>query len=449
MGAGLSGLSASYHLGHDKCLILERKKRIYGHVNSYKLNNYTWDIGPHVSFTKNDYVQKLFSTNIKDEYFEWDAKISNYYSGYWIKHPVQMNLSQVPEPLRTECLSSFEEVHGNNSKCSNYDEWLNNTFGEVLNKNFITKYTKKYWTIDPKLLSLDWISNKLYQPTLKEIKAGYSGLGVNKGHYINKVRYPVTGGFKSFITPLSKKANIRNDVDILNIDTKKKLIKLRNGDEYSYNYLINTIPLNKFITLIKHIPKDILDAGDLLMCSKLLLINVEVPYVIESDITWFYVYDENSYSTRVSMINQLSNNNAPKGKSGIQVEVYFSDYKPCLETHDEIAKKVLIELHEMKILQSVNFQKDYKVHCKWVEHANIIFDHKRKEALSFILHNLIQYGLIRKYGDINPTTDWNNDIGYQTGSIFLSGRFAEWKYYWTDDCILSGKSISEHIYSNK
>ena len=39
------------------------------------------------------------------------------------------------------------------------------------------------------------------------------------------------------------------------------------------------------------------------------------------------VYDEDKYATRINCTEVLSPNNAPNKKSGIQVEVYFSEYK--------------------------------------------------------------------------------------------------------------------------
>ena len=60
LGSGISGLSSSYHLGHENCLILEKKKYPYGHVFSDNKNGIIWDEGPHVSFTKNEYVKNLF-----------------------------------------------------------------------------------------------------------------------------------------------------------------------------------------------------------------------------------------------------------------------------------------------------------------------------------------------------------------------------------------------------
>ena len=30
------------------------------------------------------------------------------------------------------------------------------------------------------------------------------------------------------------------------------------------------------------------------------------------------------------------------------------------------------------------------------------------------------------------------------GELILAGRFSQWKYYWTDDCLLRGLQIGRH-----
>ena len=56
LGAGLAGLSASYHLGHD-CEVYEKNDYCGGHIYSHHINGFTWDEGPHVSFTKHEHVR--------------------------------------------------------------------------------------------------------------------------------------------------------------------------------------------------------------------------------------------------------------------------------------------------------------------------------------------------------------------------------------------------------
>ena len=66
LGGGLTGISASYHLKHKNCLILEKNDYLFGHIASITSNGFTWDEGPHVSFTKHEYVKSLFE-KISDE----------------------------------------------------------------------------------------------------------------------------------------------------------------------------------------------------------------------------------------------------------------------------------------------------------------------------------------------------------------------------------------------
>ena len=80
-------------------------------------DGFTWDDGPHISFTTNEYVAQLFADLVDGEYEECRSAPANYYQGHWIEHPAQTHLYQVPEPLRTQCLASFLETAARRS-CS-------------------------------------------------------------------------------------------------------------------------------------------------------------------------------------------------------------------------------------------------------------------------------------------------------------------------------------------
>ena len=49
----------------------------------------------------------------------------------------------------------------------------------------------------------------------------------------------------------------------------------------------------------------------------------------------------------------------------------------------------------------------------------------------------------RNKQDLKPMTNWSDDEDVMIGEISLAGRFGEWKYHWSDDCILRGKQIRE------
>src|SRR5260221_7454277 len=132
LGAGLAGLSASWHLGHENCVILEQRPHAFGHIHSRFVDGFTWDEGPHVSFTKHEYVRDLFARSVDGAFEEFDVRVGNYFHGHWIDHPAQTSLHQIPEPLRSECLESFLDSRANSgaeAPPANYEEWLRLAFG--------------------------------------------------------------------------------------------------------------------------------------------------------------------------------------------------------------------------------------------------------------------------------------------------------------------------------
>jgi len=145
LGAGLTGLSASYHIGHESCLILEKNNYVGGHIYSDIVKGFTWDEGPHLSFTNNEYVKNLFAESLDGDFLEYPVKTTNYYKGTWIPHPAQSNLYALPSPLKENCLKDFLDIRkngDNNFKPNNYEEWLEYAFGKTFATNFPYSYTK-------------------------------------------------------------------------------------------------------------------------------------------------------------------------------------------------------------------------------------------------------------------------------------------------------------------
>jgi len=446
LGSGLSGLSTSYHLGHERCLILEANNHPFGHISSEKVNGFTWDIGPHVSFTKSQYVKDIFSESVNEKYYEKEVSVGNYFNGFWIDHPVQGNLYQVPEPLRSSCVDSFMEIEekDNSNNIKNYKEWLTYSLGEKITENFVAPYTEKYWTTSPENLTIDWIGKRVFKPNRDDILNGSIRKPDKSKHYINKIRYPVSGGYQSYAKNLAKKARVLINHRVVEIDCSKKVVTCENGERFSYKKLINSIPLPEFVPMINDISEDALNASKELMCSSLLLVNIESPRKSTRPESWLYVYDKDKYSTRINFIEKMSDNNTPHGASGIQVEVYFSKYRKKEKTNRQIAELVIKELIEMNLILEEDVKKDnVQFHTRWAPYANVIFDHNRKGALRVIFDELDKFGLIRREDELESTTNWDRKEKETSGNLALVGRFGEWKYYWSDDALLSGKRSSE------
>lgn len=449
LGAGLSGLSVADHLNKKGIPfnIYEAKSYGGGHIHSEKVHGFTWDEGPHVSFAKSDYVKNYFAHNLDNKYLEFSTTPANYYRGNWIPHPAQSNMYAVPEPLRSQSIDDLKKVRATlseDSKAGNYGEWLKYAFGETFTKNFPESYTEKYWTTLPENLTTDWIGKRVYFPDVSDMVESAKGPLQKQTHYLTQFRYPERDGFYSYIKKVEQGLPVRYNKKLQHISFDKKELLFSDGEKAVYEKLINTLPLPELI-INSDAPDDIKAQAKKLKCSQVLIINVVVNHRAPLSNQWIYIYDKDMYSTRISFTELLSPNNGEPGKSGIQVEVYFSDYRPLTETIESIEQKVLDELVTMKLAASREAIENF--HSKWINWANVIFDVERIEAQEAVFDWLETKGLLREQDDLEPMTDWDNKTasGQSLGEIILAGRFAQWKYYWTEDCVLRSVFISESV----
>ncbi|HEY0066719.1 MAG TPA: FAD-dependent oxidoreductase [Flavisolibacter sp.] len=447
LGAGLTGISASYHLGHDNCLVLEAKEHTGGHIHSKQVNGFTWDEGPHVSFTKHQYVKDLFAKSPADGFLEFKVFPTNYYKGHWIPHPAQSNLYAVPEPLRTQCFNDFLEKRKQSSEgfqADDYGQWLTEAFGETFANTFPYEYTKKYWTVPPHMLGTSWVGNRVFYPDVDVVKRGYEGVPEDSTHYITSIRYPKRGGYYSYASLMKEGMKVHLNRQVVRVDLEAQEVLCSDGSRYPYKALISTLPLPEFIACCGA-PEEIQTAAGELSCSQLLIFNFEVAHPPTRTEQWMYVYDSDMYSTRINFTDLLSPGNAPEGKCGIQVEVYFSKYRPLDKPIEEIKDKVTQELVQMGLIRSED--QVAAVHSEWIPYANVIFDHPYEGAMDRVLGWLEGYGLKREEDDLLPMTDWEKKMegDERLGRLVLAGRFGQWKYYWTDDCVLRGKLIAERV----
>jgi protoporphyrinogen oxidase len=447
LGAGIAGLSASYHFGHENCVIFERAAAAGGHTRSEHRFGFTFDQGPHVSFTKHAYVRDLFTRSTGGAFREFDVRTRNYFRGEWIDHPAQIHLWQVPEPLRTACYREMKVAieAASAPPPQNYRQWLESAFGRTFAETFPEVYTRKYWVTEAQNLSTDWLGVRVLKPDIRQLELGLQVGTRQSAHSLQTVRYPAAGGFESFLTELSHGAEVLLGREIASIDLASRRLWFSDGETQTYERLLSTLPLNAFISRCQNVPNRVREAAEALDCTRLLLVNVCAPHPARIDGHWFYVYDSNKLSTRIHLSERLSPKNAPTDHTAVQVEVYFGRDRPYAGAANQIATRVTRELLEMGFVDEAAFsQGQVEVFWRWIPYANIVFSHDRRSALDCIFQWLEQFGLEREPDELNPATDWTSAAARMRakGTVMLAGRFAQWKNFWTDDCILRGRQLA-------
>ena len=441
LGAGLSGLSSSYHIGHEKCLILEKKSHVGGHANSKKKYGMFWDEGPHVSFTKSNYVREIFGYPGK-EINKIPVKILNYFEKHWLNHPANINLQPLNETFKKKLLKDFIYSKSKNKKKSNnYEEWLVNNFGELYTKEFPLKYTKKYWTVEPNKLNLDWVGKRITVSSFDTMIESLTSKKSKFKHYFNEIIYPKNRGFIHFSKKIKEGANVQLNSSIKKISLDKKIIYLNDNKKITFEKLINTIPLPDFISLIEEAPKFIKDLSSKLNYTSVIIVNIVSDRPMKDFCHWFYLYDESFYTARVTSYDNLNCLNQ-SDKGFFQAEIYHSSSKTINMDVEKLRIKVIEELRNIKI-----FNKVFNSFTQSIKYANIIFDHDRVGNLEKIYSWLENHGLIREENefDANLNLDVKQSKNINLGGLILAGRYAQWNYFWSDDCILRGKFIGENI----
>lgn len=444
LGGGLAGLATSYHASHAGCEVIERGAQLGGHATSIRRGGFTWDEGPHVSFTKQPYVRELFEELIGGALEEQVARVGNYDSGDWIDHPAQTSLYQVSEPLRGRCLESFLASRGDTREPADYEQWLDIAFGPVFARAFPHRYTRKYWTTEPRNLTVDWVGGRVHRPNVEQVLTGARGPLPESTHYVKTYRYPTVGGFEAFVRPFAAGARARLGATVEGVDLDGRRVRLSTGELLSYSSLVSTLPLPRFVGLVSGVPSSVLEAAETLTCTELVLVEVEVPRPCPRPEHWIYVYDEDKWSTRITVGERLSASNAPPGFSAVQVEVYFSRYRPRAIGLEALAGEVLLELAEMGLAAPPGTD-GQRVWTRQVPWANVLYDHETRGALDHVLRFLETKGLLREHDDLAPMTDWSAARDLPASPLMLAGRYGQWKYFWSDDCVLRGRELARRL----
>jgi protoporphyrinogen oxidase len=452
LGGGVSGLACEFFLNlGNKVEVSGFEKNSYfgGHAYSWREYDGFWDDGPHVFFGVKNEAEPFF------DFFsdtEVDATVLNFADGNWIHHPVYVNLIDLPvfesEKLVKSLINAPVQTLSTNVEIKNYRDFLTHTYGEYFSDKFPLRYNDKYWRSDISKLSTNWINSRMFKPTIEQILKG-----VNERqnlHYINKFRYPLSDGYSSYFKKAISTSKIKKNVKIKKINMTSKSIATDLG-EFNYDHLINTMPLTSFIKLCKDVPIAVQKASEKLECTSMLIVNVSFTGEVDPFFHWAYIHDTNFFSTRITNYSNLNislNDKLNTGKnmnnlrSRLQVEVYESPSQPFKLSHDEIARKVVDELSLMGLIPKTA---NVSWSIRYSKMANVIFNLEREDSLDLIYNFLGKFGLERTENDLSANFVEPKSYPNTAGDLSLVGRFAQWNYYWTHDCIKKAKVIANLI----
>lgn len=421
IGAGLTGLSAAYHLeqnGFYDYELYEKESSIGGLCRTITNNDYTFDFTGHLLHISDTYFHSLIQKLIGFDFFNTIHRQSYIYShDRYTPYPYQMHLKSLPTHVIADCLLGF--IHRKPlKKIKNFIDWVNHCFGEGFGRHFFIPYQKKIFACDLHDITATWTSRFVPQTTLEDIIDGLQGTTKNIG-YNSSFLYPKEGGILSWVKQFAShiKKPIYTNTAITSVAMQKKIITISNNTDISYEYIINTTPLDNFLHQLHEQSNSFLKtACKKLKCNKVINFNLGIKDRIISDKHWIYFPEEKYPFYRLGFPHNFSSTTAPHGCSALYGEfAYFNQSK---EHVAQTLKNALAKTKELFDITDSEIDTEVIIP---ISHAYVLYDRWRDRYLPMLLNRL------------------------RENNIHSVGRYGAWKYSSMQEAIIDGKNIADLI----
>jgi protoporphyrinogen oxidase len=427
LGAGLTGLSAGFHLKEDYA-IYEKLHEVGGLCRSEEVNGFLFDYAPHILYTADPYAAALIQDLLKGNIHIQARKAYIYHGKYdiYTKFPYQAHLHGLPAEDIYDCLTGLLEVLNkpDRPKPNNYREWMYWRFGKGIAEQLMIPYAERIWTIDPSLMNFSWIDRRVPEPNFDAVLRGALHDETSLAGFNQEFWYPIEGAIEALPVALAKRVNdVHLSETVVKIDHKQRIVSFASGITASYENLIYTLPLTHLPKFIEDLPENVVQAIDGLQFNQIQCVNIGIDRPDISPYHWLYFHEaEDFIFHRISFPRNTSEKTCPPGTSSVCCEISYSEHRPLRVTkHEDLIQETIAGLIRAKILRPED--KILAADVLTVDPAYVIYDLDYEKNVKIIHDYLISLG-------IHPC-----------------GRFGDWQYYNMDHSIMSGKRIADLLLS--
>lgn len=413
IGAGISGLTFANYCGDDY-IICEKENEVGGYCRTIKKKDYIWDYAGHFFHFKTDEFKKKFLDKMPKEDIIYNDKITKIlYKNAFIDFPFQTNIHQLEKEEFIDCLYDLF----NKEEKENYDNFLDmlyGKFGKSIVEKFLKPYNEKLYAVDLKKLDVDAMGRFFPYADKEAIINNMKNSEVNS--YNSSFLYPKNGA-GSFIDILYQgleKNRVLLKTEVVNIDLNNKVAKLSNGSEIKYEYLINTMPLNKFLSLLGNYDELLNEMS----YNKVLVFNLgfDKASPLCKKEHWLYIPSKDCNYYRVGFYNNILGDE----KLSMYIEIGYN--KDDNITKEEIYKQLELTLKNLKESGIVDDN------MKLVDYVPIIMD-------PAYVH--VSTETTKKINELKEKL--------KNQGVYTIGRYGAWIYNSMEDSMVVAKELAEKL----
>ena len=413
IGGGISGLTLANYI--TDYLIVEKDSSLGGYARTHYVDDYIWDYAGHFFHFKTDEFKSMFINSMdKNDYIIKNKNTYIYFEDKLIDYPFQMNIHELSKDKFIDCLYDLfnkqeKEVY------NNFLDMLYGKFGISITEMFLKPYNEKLYATDLTKLDKDAMGRFFPYANISEI------INNMKNHsntsYNNTFMYPKKGA-QVIVNKLCEKVDMNKvmlNTSVTSIDLNKKEVTLSTKEVISYNNLINTIPFNKFLSLLNI--QEYTNFSNELSYNKVLVFNLGFDKKSTYNNTdWIYFPDKNINFYRAGFYDNILSSD----KLSMYIEIGYS--KESIIDESTINKELSLTLDNLKKCKIIDDT------FKLVKYESIIMD-------PAYVHIDTEHD--KKVKEII------NDL--ETKNVYSVGRYGSWTYSSMEDAMLQSKELVEKL----
>lgn len=412
IGAGISGLTFANYINSTDYLLLEKENEVGGYCRTIKNDRYIWDFAGHFYHFKTEEFKKLFLSLVEPEEIIEQKKVTKiYYKDTLVDYPFQMNIHQLE---KDEFAESLYDLYTKEEK-DHYDNFLDmlyGKFGTAIVEKFLRPYNEKLYAIDLKQLDTNAMGRFFpyadFDAIIRNIKEH------NNSSYNDHFLY-LKKGTQYFIDKLFAQidqSKVELNTEVTEINSQEKYVVTNKGEKIYYTNLLNTTPLNHFLTEVNEDSKSLIDE---MSYNKVLVLNIgfNKPSERYKDEHWVYFPSKELNFYRIGFYNNIL------GSDELNVYVEVGYPKDAVV---DVEKELAATLDGMKktgIIDDSTEVVDYSYVI--MDPAYVHISGSTEEKLQKLYANL------------------------EEENIFTTGRYGKWTYCSMEDCMVWAKEIADKI----
>ena len=420
LGAGLTGMSASYHLaaagvGHR---VLERLPHAGGHAITVEDEGFRFDRTGHLLHVRDPEIKRLALSWIGDDWIEIERRSMIWSNGVYTRYPFQANTFGLPPEVAYECLHGFVVAHFAKDKPEpkNFEEYCFTHFGDGFSRHFMIPYNTRLWGVPPREISAAWCSRFVPVPKLEDVLAGAVGLNDRELGYNTRFVYPRQGigelskGLERAIQPIALGQAAQA------IDWRGRRLEVSGSggttESLGYDVLVSTIPLTVLCDRLVDPPEAVRQAARRLVCTHLYYLDVALDGPCLKPLHWVYVPEDRYPFYRVGCYSNFSAAMAPPGKAGLYVELAGRAEPDMAVLLPQVARG-LTEMGLVTSPSAIRFAR-----LRRIDYAYVVFNHDYFASVETIRSFL------------------------EGERIVSAGRYGGWNYSSMEDALVFGRDAA-------